>query len=376
MAGKTRQLLPGLTGGIIGAVLTATVAFPILMDQEQQVADTPLSNGMPKQVSTTTSDPVTNAVATAQKSVVTVTNYQSGNAMNQEEAASGSGSGVIYKKADDKAYIITNHHVVDGASKLDVTLNNGETISAKLLGSDETYDLAVLEVKAKDVPSVITLGKSADLKAGQTVLAIGNPLGEFQNSVTRGIVSSNDRTVPVDTNKDGQDDFNTTVIQTDAAINPGNSGGALINEQGQLVGINSMKIAETGVEGVGFSIPIDDALPILKQLETDGEVKHPTLGVSLQDVSAFPAGYLLDQVQLPESQKTGVVVMSVEPNSPAASAKLKTGDVITKINDEAIKSFVDIKTALIKSDGNVTLTIIRDGKQLTVSTQTTTTDQL
>ncbi|MFZ0076675.1 MAG: PDZ domain-containing protein, partial [Exiguobacterium undae] len=114
----------------------------------------------------------------------------------------------------------------------------------------------------------------------------------------------------------------------------------------------------------------------LKQLETDGEVKHPTLGVSLQDVSAFPAGYLLDQVQLPESQKTGVVVMSVEPNSPAASAKLKTGDVITKINDETIKSFVDIKTALIKSDGNVTLTIIRDGKQMTVSTQTTTTDEL
>ena len=244
MAGKTKALLPGLTGGIIGAVLTATVAFPILLDQEQQVADTPLSNGMPKQVSTTTNDPVTNAVATAQKSVVTVTNYQAGNSMSQQEAAAGSGSGVIYKKEDGKAYIITNHHVVDGASKLDVTLNDGKTLSAKLLGSDETYDLAVLEVDASDVPGVITLGKSADLKAGQTVLAIGNPLGEFQNSVTRGIVSSKDRTVPVDTNSDGQDDFNTTVIQTDAAINPGNSGGALINEQGQLVGINSMKIAE------------------------------------------------------------------------------------------------------------------------------------
>ncbi|MGX9808174.1 S1C family serine protease [Exiguobacterium acetylicum] len=376
MAGKTKALLPGLTGGIIGAVLTATVAFPILLDQEQQVADTPLSNGMPKQVSTTTSDPVTNAVATAQKSVVTVTNYQAGNSMSQQEAAAGSGSGVIYKKENGKAYIITNHHVVDGASKLDVTLNDGKTLSAKLLGSDETYDLAVLEVDASDVPGVITLGKSADLKAGQTVLAIGNPLGEFQNSVTRGIVSSKDRTVPVDTNSDGQDDFNTTVIQTDAAINPGNSGGALINEQGQLVGINSMKIAESGVEGVGFSIPIDDALPILKQLETNGKVEHPTLGVSLQDVAAFPAGYLKDQVKLPDSQKTGVVVMSVEPNSPAAAAKLKTGDVITKINDSDIKGFVDIKTALIKSDGPLSLTIIRDGKQMTVETKTTTTDQL
>lgn len=376
MAGKTKALLPGLTGGIIGAVLTATVAFPILLDQEQQVADTPLSNGMPKQVSTTTNDPVTNAVATAQKSVVTVTNYQAGNSMSQQEAAAGSGSGVIYKKEDGKAYIITNHHVVDGASKLDVTLNDGKTLSAKLLGSDETYDLAVLEVDASDVPGVITLGKSADLKAGQTVLAIGNPLGEFQNSVTRGIVSSKDRTVPVDTNSDGQDDFNTTVIQTDAAINPGNSGGALINEQGQLVGINSMKIAESGVEGVGFSIPIDDALSILKQLETNGKVEHPTLGVSLQDVAAFPAGYLKDQVKLPDSQKTGVVVMSVEPNSPAAAAKLKTGDVITKINDSEIKAFVDIKTALIKSDGPLSLTIIRDGKTMTVETKTTTTDQL
>ncbi|WP_236624462.1 S1C family serine protease [Exiguobacterium antarcticum] len=144
----------------------------------------------------------------------------------------------------------------------------GQRLKQKVLGEDPTYDLAVLSIDASKVTQVVKLGDSDTLRAGETVLAIGNPLGIFANSVTRGVISAQERTVPVDTNKDGQQDFNTEVIQTDAAINPGNSGGALINTSGQLIGINSMKIAEASVEGVGFAIPINEALPIMRDLET------------------------------------------------------------------------------------------------------------
>ncbi|WP_232818573.1 S1C family serine protease [Exiguobacterium flavidum] len=371
-----KQILPGITGGILGSVLTGMLAFPFLASDLSPVADTPLLNGMPKQVSSTSNDPLTNTVATAQKSVVTVTSFSNNGTFNTSDEASGSGSGVIYKKSSGKAYIVSNHHVVDGADKLEITTNDGTKLEAKLLGSDATYDLAVLEVDGSAVKDVIKIGESSELKQGQTVFAIGNPLGEFQNSVTRGIISSVDRTVPVDTNEDGQNDFNTEVLQTDAAINPGNSGGALIDAKGRLIGINSMKIAETGVEGVGFSIPIDEAFPIIKQLEENGKVAHPTLGVSLQDVSAFPSGYLEEQINLPNSQTTGVVILAVEPDSPAADAGLQSGDVIISIDGKKVESFADVKTALVKSDGTVDVEFLRNGKARTVTATVSSTNQL
>ena len=365
------RMFPGLVGGVIGALLTGAIAYPFIDQPATRVSDTNVtSQGTPVQTSSNVSDSsVTNAVATAQPAVVTVNNFaQSG--FSSEAVEAGVGSGVIYKKEGDSAYIATNHHVVNGADKLTVTFNDGTTAEATLMGSDATYDLAVLKVDADKVPAVISIGKSSELKPGQTVIAIGNPLGQFENSVTRGVVSSTSRLVPVDTDENGQADFNAEVIQTDAAINPGNSGGALINEEGQLVGINSMKIATAEVEGVGFSIPVDIALPLINQIEQTGEVNHPSLGVSLRDVSEFPPGYLTEQINLPESVTAGTIIVEVQQNSSAAKAGLEARDVIVKINDKDVSSFIDLRSELIRdTDGTVDIEYVRDGKTETVQVE-------
>lgn len=362
------RMFPGFVGGVIGAVLTGAVAFPFIDGPTSNVKDTTVtSEGTPIQTSSNGSESsVTNAVAQAQPAVVTVNNFAS-NGFSNESVEAGVGSGVIYKKDGDTAFIVTNHHVVNGADKLTVTFNDGSTADATLMGSDATYDLAVLKVDASAVPAVISIGKSGELKPGQTVIAIGNPLGQFENSVTRGVVSSLSRLVPVDTDDNGQADFNAEVIQTDAAINPGNSGGALINESGQLVGINSMKIATAEVEGVGFSIPVDIALPLINQIEQNGEVNHPSLGVSLRDVSEFPPGYLTDQINLPESVTKGTIVVEVQADSSAARAGLQARDVIVKINDQEVGSFIDLRSELVRdTDGTVEIEYVRDGKTETV----------
>ncbi|WP_214757073.1 S1C family serine protease [Exiguobacterium sp. s123] len=365
------RMFPGLVGGVIGALLTGAIAYPFIDQPATRVSDTNVtSQGTPVQTSSNVSDSsVTNAVATAQPAVVTVNNFaQTG--FSSEAVEAGVGSGVIYKKEGNSAFIATNHHVVNGADKLTVTFNDGTTAEATLMGSDATYDLAVLKVDADKVPAVISIGKSSELKPGQTVIAIGNPLGQFENSVTRGVVSSTSRLVPVDTDENGQADFNAEVIQTDAAINPGNSGGALINEEGQLVGINSMKIATAEVEGVGFSIPVDIALPLINQIEQTGEVNHPSLGVSLRDVSEFPQGYLTEQINLPESVTAGTIIVEVQQNSSAAKAGLKARDVIVKINDKDVSSFIDLRSELIRdTDGTVDIEYIRDGKTETVQVE-------
>ena len=186
----------------------------------------------------------------------------------------GTGSGVIYKKAGNKAYVVTNQHVVEGATHLEVTLTDGTKIPAKLLGGDIWTDLAVLEIDTNHVKKIAEFGNSDVLKMGEPVMAIGNPLGTtFSGSVTQGIISGINRTIPVDINQDGIMDWQAEVLQTDAAINPGNSGGALINIAGQLIGINSMKIAQSAVEGIGLSIPINYAKPIISDLEQFGVVK-------------------------------------------------------------------------------------------------------
>ncbi len=365
------RMFPGLVGGVIGALLTGAIAYPFIDQPATSVSDTNVtSQGTPVQTSSNVSDSsVIDAVATAQPAVVTVNNFaQTGFASEAIEA--GVGSGVIYKKEGDSAYIVTNHHVVDGADKLTVTFNDGTTAEATLMGSDATYDLAVLKIDADKVPAVISIGKSSELKPGQTVIAIGNPLGQFENSVTRGVVSSTSRFVPVDTDGNGQADFNAEVIQTDAAINPGNSGGALINEEGQLVGINSMKIATAEVEGVGFAIPVDIALPLINQIEQTGEVNHPSLGVSLRDVSEFPPGFLTEQINLPESVTEGTIIVEVQQNSSAAKAGLEARDVIVKINDKDVSSFIDLRSELIRdTDGTVDIEYIRDGKTKTVQVE-------
>lgn len=347
-----------LVGVILGAILVV-VAIPQLADNdllpysiqpndEDQQNETVDSTKETKSVSVDVETDVTKAVDKASDAVVGITNLQSaGFWADDENQEAGSGSGVIYKKAGGKAYVVTNNHVVEGANEIEVTLADGTKAAAKLRGSDIWTDLAVLEIDAKDVKKIAEFGDSDALKPGEPVIAIGNPLGQtFSGSVTQGIVSGVERAVPVDINSDGAEDWQAEVIQTDAAINPGNSGGALINIAGQVIGINSMKIAENAVEGIGLSIPINSAIPIIQDLEETGKVNRPYMGLELQSVNEIPAYYQQEALKLPNDVKEGVAIKSVSPNSPADQADLKELDVIVELDGKKVTDVISLRKHL------------------------------
>ena len=295
---KGRFFLTSLIGAIIGALLVI-LAIPTLSNygllpysvqptNQVQVQENKGNTTTTQNVSLKVNTDVTNAVEKAGDAVVGITNIQTTSFWSQEgdSQEAGTGSGVIYKKENGKAFIVTNNHVIEGANQLEVTLADGTKIPATLKGSDPWMDLAVLEVDGSSIKTIAEFGDSDTLKSGEPVIAIGNPLGlGFSGSVTSGIISGVERTIPVDLNGDGIEDWQVEVLQTDAAINPGNSGGALINIAGQVIGINSMKIAQEAVEGIGLSIPINTAIPIIKSLEQFGEMIRPTMGVQLRNLT-------------------------------------------------------------------------------------------
>lgn len=248
---------------------------------------------------------------------------------------------------------------------------DGTKEPAQLVGHDVWTDLAVISINSKNVKTVATFGNSDVLKQGETVIAIGNPLGlDFYGSVTTGVVSGKDRSVPVDLNGDGTEDWQQEVLQTDAAINPGNSGGALVNLAGELVGINSMKIAESSVEGLGFSIPINSAIPIIEELEKNGEMKRPTMGVSLADLTDVPSFYQQQTLKLPAEVTTGVVVTDVMNNSPASKAGVQQYDVIVEMDGQKIETTIDLRKHLYndkKIGDKLTLKVYRQGKLVELS---------
>lgn len=364
----------GLIGGIIGALLVAMI-FPGVFNQgERNQASIETNRGnennnQTHNISLDVTTDVTQAVASAGKGVVGITNIQSSNfwSTGQSQEA-GVGSGVIYKKAGDTVYIVTNHHVVEGATQLEVTLPDGTKVAAKLRGSDVWTDLAVVEMSSKGISDeqVTEFGDSDALKIGEPVMAIGNPLGlQFSGSVTQGIISGVNRTVPVDINKDGVPDWNAEVIQTDAAINPGNSGGALINIAGQVVGINSMKIAQAAVEGIGFSIPINFVVPIIEDLERYGEVKRPAMGVSLRNVAEIAAYHQQQTLKLPPEINYGIMIEQVVPNSPSEKAGLKELDVITELDGNKVDDVLELRKYLYtnkKVGDTMTVKYYRGGK--------------
>jgi serine protease Do len=353
-----------LAGAVIGALLVI-FSIPLLSNldvlpykiqpnnqsavtDEQKSEDDKEDITAKKNVSIDVYSQITDAVDKAGDAVVGITNIQeSTNFWGQTQEAGGTGSGVVYKKAGDKAYIVTNHHVVAEASELEVSLSDGTKIPAKLLGSDIWTDLAVLEVPAEQIKVVAEFGNSEKLKPGEPVIAIGNPLGlTFSGSVTQGIISGLERAIPVDVNQDGTPDWQAEVLQTDAAINPGNSGGALINIEGQVIGINSMKIAQSAVEGIGLSIPINYAAPIIDDLEKTGEVKRPFMGVELASVNEISSYHQQNTLKLPKEVNYGVAIRGVEPNSPADKAGLKEYDVIVEMDGEEIRDVVDLRKHL------------------------------
>ncbi|EUJ30419.1 Serine protease Do-like HtrA [Listeria grayi] len=363
--------LTGLIGVIVGALIIYFIPWNNDNDSLTNNAVNTTTKGQKvENVSVNTTTNITKAVGKVQDAVVSVLNYQSsGDPLdgNTSEKQASSGSGVIYKKANGKAYIVTNNHVVANAEKLEVTFANGKKASAKLLGTDVWNDLAVLEINGKNVSKVAEFGNSDSLKVGEPAIAIGSPLGtEFSGSVTEGIISGLNRAVPVDTNSDGQEDWEADVIQTDAAVNPGNSGGALINIQGQVIGINSMKISMQNVEGISFSIPINTVEPIIQQLETKGEVVRPSLGVTLRDVETIPSAQQKSVLKLPENINYGAMVQQVTKSSAAAKAGLKQYDVITELNGKKVTNSISLRKELyspnLQIGDKIAIKYYRDGK--------------
>ncbi|MFD0716131.1 S1C family serine protease [Paenibacillus sp. GCM10027626] len=313
------------------------------------------------------------------------------------------GSGVIFEKIDGKVHIITNAHVVTDAVSLKAVLSNGEVRSAKLVGVDEITDLAVIEMDGKGIDKVAEIGDSKGLRAGQWVMAIGNPLG-LSDSLTLGIVSKTHRIIPVSLSQDGVYDWEQEVIQVDASINQGNSGGPLIDLSGKVVGINSMKVADFGVEGVGFAIPTHFAMPIVESLLEYGKVKRPYLGVYTMDLRHYMAqmGAVIDEygdmpddggdwldegsadsgpgddshgnanaessLNLPKEVKDGVVVL--EAVGPSTAAGLKYNDVIVKLDKQPITSTMDLRKYLYtkkKIGDSIEITYYREGDKMTTT---------
>ncbi|NYE06174.1 serine protease Do [Bacillus niacini] len=375
-------LLASIVGAILGAMLVI-ISIPALSNggflpynvqpnqsQSAGTNDNNQDNFVQQQVSYDVNTNTTKAIDKAADAVVGINNIQTSNFWNDEggddQGPAGTGSGVVYKKAGDKVYVVTNHHVVEGATQLEVTLNDGTKIPAKLLGSDVWTDLAVLEVDAGKIKKIAEFGDSDALKMGEPVMAIGNPLGAtFSGSVTQGIISGINRTIPVDINQDGIMDWQAEVLQTDAAINPGNSGGALINIAGQLIGINSMKIAQNAVEGIGLSIPINYARPIINDLEQYGEVRRPYMGVDLKSVAEIPGYYQEEALKLPRDINYGVALRQVVPNSPASQAGLRELDVIVEMDGKTIHDVIDLRKHLYqetKIGDQMEIKYYREGK--------------
>ncbi|MGX7446698.1 S1C family serine protease [Dolosigranulum pigrum] len=337
-------------------------------------------------VKTNVESDITEAVKKVQHTVVTIINKQQvtdifgqtpthspdGELTDENLNEAGTGSGAIYKVKDGKAYIFTNNHVVEGSDAIDVMLKDGSRVPADVIGADKYTDLAVLSIDAENVTDVAEFGDSDNLTLGEPAIAIGSPLGtEFPLSVTAGIVSGVNRMVPVDTDGDRQMDWQMNAIQTDAAINPGNSGGPLVNVAGQIIGINSMKISTNVVEGMGFAIPSNDAVDIINELEHEGEIVRPTLGITMVDLGLVSDEQKTNVLKIDESVQEGVVVVDVTSNTSASEAGLQSGDVITSFNGQPVTTGLELRQALYKTrvGDEVDVEFYREGQ---LQTQTMT----
>ncbi|MBM7605869.1 serine protease Do [Metabacillus crassostreae] len=374
-----------LLSGVVGGALVLGVTTYNDQNEEQAISANSKSvveSSLQEKNTNTTSPVTTEELSTNSGSIadivdnlgpaiVGITQMQEGNNIFGNEQGpsveSGTGSGFIFKKEGDVGYVLTNNHVIEGASSIEVTLYDGEKVSAQLVGTDALTDIAVLKIDGKHVTTVAELGDSEALRTGEDVIAIGNPLGEeFSRTVTQGIISGIDRTIDVTTS---EGDWALNVLQTDAAINPGNSGGPLINMDGQVIGINSLKISQNGIEGLGFAIPSNEVLPIAEELMSSGKVQRPFIGVGLVEMSEIPAAYLQENMKLPNDVKDGVVVGNVSPGSPAAEAGLQQQDVIVSMAGQDITSGNDLRRILYTETEigeKVDVTLYRAGEKMTV----------
>lgn len=315
----------------------------------------------------TTSELVETSISTSvdkvYSSTVIIMSYKDGKQVS-------TGTGFVYKKDKNKAYIMTNNHVIDKADSVEVEFNDkDEKIKATILGGDAYSDIAVLTIAADKVEDVVELGVSDGLKLGDTIFTVGSPMGiTYKGTVTKGIVSGKERMIEISVSNSSSTDYYMNVIQIDAAVNPGNSGGPLCDVSGKVVGIISLKIVQDEVEGMGFAIPIEDAMEYAKAIEEGGEVERPYIGISMVDLTQE---YYLwqNRIVIPEGVDEGIAVMEVVKGSPADKAKLEKGDIIVKLGGSDTGSLAEFRYELYKHKvgDKLEVTYYRDGKKKTTS---------
>ena len=388
---SSKSFKNGFIGGLVGGAVAVAGGVGIMaVTNPANQATTPATQPSQSQVETTKTSTatkggteITKVVAEVKNAVVSVINKQSTSRNNLygtqqtggELATASEGSGVIYKNENGYAYIVTNYHVIAKSQELEVLLADGTREKAELVGSDQWTDLAVIRIANTNVSTVAEFANSDEVEVGQTAIAIGSPLGsEFATSVTQGIVSATNRAVATDVDGDGQEDWVVTAIQTDAAINPGNSGGALINSAGQVIGINSMKISKSSVEGMGFAIPSNEVVSIIKQLETDGKITRPALGISMVNLTSVNTR-VIQQMNLPADVKSGVVIAEVDSKGSAKAAGLQAYDVIVEMDGQKIEGIQNLRKVLYshKVGDKMEVTYYRNGQKQTTTISLTET---
>ena len=340
-----------LVGAVLGGLFVLALDSP---KPSVQAGENTRSPDPINAVNKTAEYPVVAIAAKVGPAVVHIANI-SGDFFNEGESFTGSGVIIDQKQG----YIVTNYHVIRGASRLEVTLMGGESYRAELIGGDLQTDLAVIKIQADSLPAA-TLGDSTRLQVGEMAVAIGSPLGEeFAGSVTQGVISALNRKITVESTLGEEVTLN--VIQTDAAINPGNSGGALVNSQGEVIGINSVKVQRADVEGMGFAIPISEAKPIIEQLIRKGYVKRPFIGIyNFREITPQMAQWY----DLP----VGIYIGGVFPGGPGDRAGLEVEDIIVALDQNPIDSFGDLQEVLAKKEvgEEIALTVIRQGREKTI----------
>ena len=287
--------------------------------------------------------------------------------LNQDGSVLSTGTGFVYGKDDKYGYVLTNAHVVSGATNIQGMLSNNSTTTLTLLGSDTYTDLAVLRMDIKDVLQVASIGDSKNTAIGNTVFTVGSPMGAtYAGTVTKGILSGKDRLIETSASSNGltSESYIVKVLQTDAAISPGNSGGPLVNLAGDVIGINSLKLVDEQVEGMGFAIPIEDAMNYVDSLEKGKAIQRPVVGVQILDLTNKYALYRYG-INVDSSVKSGVILVKVNTGYPASNGGLKEGDIVTKIDGNDITTVSEFKYELYKHNigDTIEVTYYRDGKE-------------
>ena len=354
-----KRLTAFLLVALIGWNIVLTILYLQSKENSTAAGAAQQTNQKVESASVDITSDVTELVAKSENKVVTVTAKARGQSID-------SGSGAVYKVDGKTVYIITNNHVVADGDAAIVTFANGKEQKVEIVGKDELTDLALLKTEVDFKAEAFVMGNSSLVKKGEYVIAMGSPLGiEYQGSVSGGLISGVDRRMEMDIDNNGVADWDVNVLQTDAAINPGNSGGPLINMAGELIGINSMKITDTSVEGFGFALPINEVLPIITELENNGKVVRPILGISVQPIEQLS---MLDKAYLGIDSKveSGLLIVKVASRTPAAAAGIKEGDILVKFDGKDIKDYKQFRQYLYshKVKDKVSIVVNRNGKEI------------